>query len=158
MAWFLLFLDGLCEVFWAVGLKKYGFRASGGSAATVVGMLLSFWLLSLAMKSLPLGTAYAIWTGIGAVGAAAFGMAFLGEPRDAARIGCIVLIVAGIGGLKVFSPAVPDATPPGAFPVIVKDPGPTSGPTSTPAVPGPGPVTPASPAPADAPDGVGRHP
>ena len=151
MAWFLLFLAGLCEVFWAIGLKKYGFRASSGSAATVVGMLLSFWLLSLAMKSLPLGTAYAIWTGIGAVGAAAFGMAFMGEPRDAARIGCIVLIVAGIAGLKIFSPADPDPTAAGGFPVVVSDPGATTSPTPAPASPA---ATPAG-APAD---GPGRHP
>ena len=112
MAWFYLLLAGVCEVFWAVGLKKYGFRPSLGSAATVVGMLLSFALLSMAMRSLPLGTAYAIWTGIGAVGAAAFGMAAMGEPRDAGRIACILLIVAGIVGLKIFSPADHEPTAP----------------------------------------------
>ncbi|MDB5294441.1 MAG: QacE family quaternary ammonium compound efflux transporter [Phycisphaerales bacterium] len=103
MAWIYLVLAGGCEVAWAFGLKKYGFRASGGSAATVVGMLMSFWLLSLAMRSLPLGTAYAIWTGIGAVGAAVVGMALLGEPREAGRVVCILLILAGIVGLKASS-------------------------------------------------------
>ncbi len=105
MAWVILFLAGLCEVFWAIGLKKFGFTLSWGGLATVVGMLLSFVLLSMAMKTLPLGTAYAVWTGIGAVGAAAFGMMFMNEPRELGRILCIVLIVAGIVGLKVLSPA-----------------------------------------------------
>ena len=133
MAWLFLFLAGICEVFWAIGLKKYGFRLSLGSAATVVGMLLSFVLLSLAMKSLPLGTAYAIWTGIGAVGAAAFGMAFMGEPRDVSRVACILLIVAGIVGLKVFSPPDQESTAPGGFPVIVSGTGTTTSTTSAPA-------------------------
>lgn len=105
MAWVLLLLAGACEVFWAIGLKKYGFSASWGTASTLAGMLLSFALLSAAMRQLPLGTAYATWTGIGAVGAAAFGMAFMNEPRDLPRVGCILLIVAGIVGLKVFTPA-----------------------------------------------------
>ena len=105
MAWIILLLAGLCEVFWAIGLKKYGFSLTWGGGATIVGMLLSFVLLSHAMKTLPLGTAYAIWTGIGAVGAAAFGMAFMGESREIGRMLCIVVIVAGIVGLKVLSPA-----------------------------------------------------
>ena len=105
MAWLILFLAGVCEVFWAIGLKKYGFSLSWGGLATVIGMLLSFVLLSMAMKTLPLGTAYGIWTGIGAVGAAAFGMWFMDEPRDVGRVLCIVLIVAGIVGLKVLTPA-----------------------------------------------------
>jgi quaternary ammonium compound-resistance protein SugE len=91
-------------VVWAVGLKLYGFKLSVGSAVTVVMMLLSFYLLSLAMRHIPLGTAYGVWTGIGAVGAAAYGIARLGEPRDLPRLLCIGLIVAGIVGLKFLSP------------------------------------------------------
>jgi quaternary ammonium compound-resistance protein SugE len=144
MAWVLLFLAGVCEVFWAVGLKKYGFRMTAGSAATVFGMLLSFVLLSLAMKSLPLGTAYAIWTGIGAVGAAAVGMAFMGEPRDPARVGCILLIVAGIVGLKLFSPAEPEPAVPGAFPVIVND---AAAAAANPSIPNPSPAIDPTPIP-----------
>jgi quaternary ammonium compound-resistance protein SugE len=97
-------LAGVCEVVWAVGLKLYGFRLSLGSAVTVVMMLLSFYLLSLAMRHIPLGTAYGVWTGIGAVGAAAYGIARLGEPRDLPRLLCIGLIVAGIVGLKFLAP------------------------------------------------------
>ena len=96
---------GACEIVWAAGLKKYGFRLSPGGAFTVAVMLLSFVLLDRAMRHLPLGTAYAVWTGIGAVGAAAVGMFLMGEPKDWVRLGCIGLIVAGIVGLKWFSPA-----------------------------------------------------
>ena len=104
MPWVWLVLAGVCEVVWAVGLKLYGFKLSWGSAVTVVMMLLSFYLLSLAMHRIPLGTAYGVWTGIGAVGAAAYGIARLGEPRDLPRLLCIGLIVAGIVGLKMLSP------------------------------------------------------
>ena len=104
MPWVWLLLAGVCEVVWAVGLKLYGFKLSWGSAVTVVMMLLSFYLLSLAMRHIPLGTAYGVWTGIGAVGAAAYGIARLGEPRDLPRLLCIGLIVAGIVGLKLLSP------------------------------------------------------
>jgi quaternary ammonium compound-resistance protein SugE len=110
MPWVWLVLAGVCEVMWAVGLKKYGFewvmerRWSWGGAATVGLMLLSFYLLSLAMRHIPLGTAYGVWTGIGAVGAAAYGIARLGEPRDVPRLLCIGLILAGIVGLKFLSP------------------------------------------------------
>jgi quaternary ammonium compound-resistance protein SugE len=103
MAWMILLLAGVCEVFWAIGLKTYGFTWSWGGAATIVGMLLSFLLLGIALRDLPLGTAYATWTGIGAVGTAVFGMVFLNEPRDALRIGCILLIVTGIAGLKLLT-------------------------------------------------------
>lgn len=104
MAWLILILAGICEVAWAFGLKKFGLKwGSYGSGFTVVMMILSFWLLSLAMDRLPLGTAYVVWTGIGAVGAAVLGMAFLGEPRDLVRVGCIALIVTGIVGLKAFT-------------------------------------------------------
>src|SRR5688572_21463752 len=104
MAWLLLIVAGVLEVLWAMGLKKYGFAWSWGSAATVAGVVVSFILLSLAMRTLPLGTAYAIWTGIGAVGAAIAGMIFFGESRDAGRVVCIALIVFGIAGLKVLTP------------------------------------------------------
>ena len=103
-AWAFLIAAGVCEVLWAAGLKRFGFRLSVGGVVTVVVMLLSFVLLDRAMRHLPLGTAYAVWTGIGAVGAAVVGIAVMGEPRDPLRIGCIVLIVAGIAGLKWLAP------------------------------------------------------
>ena len=103
--WLFLLAAGVCEVVWAVGLKRYGFwPPSRGGAVTIVVMILSFLLLAQAMKDLPLGTSYSIWTGIGAVGAAVYGIAQLGEPRDARRIVCIALIVIGILGLKLLSP------------------------------------------------------
>ena len=101
MAWIFLVAAGVCEVVWAAGLKKYGFKLSAGSAFTVAVMLLSFFLLERAMKTLPLGTAYVIWTGIGAVGSAVVGIVLFKEPRDAVRLVCIALIVAGIVGLKL---------------------------------------------------------
>ena len=104
MAWVYLLAAGICEIVWAIGLKKSeGFTRPWTTAWTVVVMLLSFWLLSYAMKTLPLGTAYAVWTGIGAVGTVLFGIVFMGEPKDLARLGCIVMIVVGIVGLKVVS-------------------------------------------------------
>ncbi|WP_420851784.1 DMT family transporter [Pontibacter litorisediminis] len=106
MAWFYLVLAGICEIGWAFGLKySEGFTKLGVSIVTVVVMILSFVLLSQAMKTLPLGTAYAIWTGIGAAGTAILGILFLNEPRDLVRILCILMIVAGVVGLKVFSGA-----------------------------------------------------
>jgi quaternary ammonium compound-resistance protein SugE len=105
MAWVFLVAAGVCEVLWAAGLKKFGFKLSPGGVGTVLVMLLSFVLLDRAMRHLPLGTAYAVWTGIGAVGAAAVGMSVMGEPVHPVRVGCIGLIVAGIVGLKWFSPA-----------------------------------------------------
>ena len=106
-AWVFLIAAGVCEVVWAAGLKKFGFRLSPGGAFTVAVMLLSFVLLDRAMRHLPLGTAYAVWTGIGAVGAAVVGMVLLGEPRDAVRLLCMGLIVAGIIGLKWAAPQPP---------------------------------------------------
>ena len=103
MAWLYLILAGALEVAWAFGLKKYGLKFTPGSIATVIGVIVSFWLLHLAMKSLPLGIAYPVWTGIGAIGSAIVGMIVLNESRDVVRIFCIVLIVAGIVGLKAFS-------------------------------------------------------
>lgn len=101
MAWIYLILAGLLEVGWALGLKYTdGFTKVLPSVLTVAGMVGSFVLLGQALRVLPIGTAYAIWTGIGAVGTAVLGMILFGEPRDVARIVCILLIVAGILGLK----------------------------------------------------------
>ena len=105
MPWLILILAGLCEVAWAVGLKRYGLTATWGGLVTVALMLLSFLLLDRAMRQIPLGTAYGVWTGIGAVGAAAYGMLRLGEPADWRRALCIALVVAGILGLKFLAPA-----------------------------------------------------
>jgi quaternary ammonium compound-resistance protein SugE len=105
MAWFWLFLAGVCEIGWAIGLKQsQGFTKPATTAWTVVVMLLSFYLLSIAMKTLPLGTSYAVWTGIGAVGTAIYGMVWMSEPRDLPRVMCLLLIVGGIVGLKVLAP------------------------------------------------------
>lgn len=103
-AWVYLIIAGMLETMWAVGLKySKGFTQPVPSAITIVGLAGSMWLLALAMKSLPVGTAYAVWTGIGAVGAAIFGMLLLGESREFWRILSLALIVAGIIGLKLTS-------------------------------------------------------
>ncbi len=105
-AWLYLILAGICEIGWAFGLKySEGFTKIGVSIVTVIVMILSFVLLSQAMKQLPLGTAYAIWTGIGAAGTAILGIFFLNEPRDLMRILCILFIIGGVIGLKVFTNA-----------------------------------------------------
>lgn len=104
MAWTYLVLAGICEIVWAAGLKAYGFNFTRGGIFTIVMMILSFVLLSEAMKRLPLGTSYAIWTGIGAVGTAVWGMWHFGEPRDWPRLLCIGLIIGGILGLKLLTP------------------------------------------------------
>jgi quaternary ammonium compound-resistance protein SugE len=102
VAWIVLFIAGLMEVSWAIGLKyTEGFTRLVPSAVTLVCMASSVLLLALALKSLPIGTAYAVWTGIGAVGTAILGIVLFGEPATAARLACIGLIVAGIGGLKL---------------------------------------------------------
>ena len=104
-AWVVLFFAGLCEIGWAVGLKyTAGFSRLWPSVATVAAMLVSIVLLGWSLKTLPLGTAYAVWTGIGAVGTAILGMLLFGESREAARLACIALIVAGIVGLKLVTP------------------------------------------------------
>jgi len=104
-AWLILFIAGLCEVAWAVGLKyTEGFSRLAPSLATVAAMIVSVVLLGWSLKVLPLGTAYAVWTGIGAVGTAILGMILFGESREVARVLCIVLIVAGIVGLKLLTP------------------------------------------------------
>ncbi len=105
MEWIYLLVAGLFEVVWAVGLKyTEGWTQLWPSAGTVAAMIVSFWFLSLALKGLPIGTAYAVWTGIGAVGTALVGMAVLDESRDIARLSCIFLIIAGIVGLKLATP------------------------------------------------------
>ncbi len=102
MAWLYLFIAGLFEVAWAIGLKyTEGFTRLVPSIWTVTSMVLSIVLLGLALKSLLVGTAYAVWTGIGAVGTAALGIYLFGEPATAARLASIGLIVAGIVGLKL---------------------------------------------------------
>ncbi len=101
MAWLWLIVAGLLEIAWAVGLKyTEGFSKLWPSVVTVGLMLASFWCLAQAVKVLPLGTSYAIWTGIGAVGTAIAGIVLFKEPATAARLVCMVLIVAGIVGLK----------------------------------------------------------
>lgn len=117
MAWLILVFAGLLEVVWAFGLKKYGLSWSIGSALTVSLVIFSFWLLHVAMRTLPLGVAYPVWTGIGAIGSALVGMIVLNESRDVVRVVCIVMIVAGIVGLKAFTP--PEATPPPASTEVV---------------------------------------
>lgn len=102
MAWVYLVIAGLFECVWAVALKyTEGFTKLVPSLFTVSAMAISFWLLSVAMKTIPVGTAYAVWTGIGAVGVALMGMVLLGESRDPLRLFCLLLIVAGIVGLKL---------------------------------------------------------
>ena len=104
MSWLFLVLAGLSEVVWAVGLKyTEGFTKLTPSVITVAFMGLSIWLLALALRTIPLGTGYAIWTGIGAVGTAIAGMVLFGESRATIRLVCILMIVAGIVGLKLFS-------------------------------------------------------
>ena len=104
MAWILLLTAGLLEVGWAIGLKHtQGFTKLWPSVWTIAGMAASMWLLALAARSLPIGTAYAVWTGIGAAGTALLGMIVLGEPRTVGRIACLLLIVGGTLGLKLLS-------------------------------------------------------
>lgn len=105
MAWIWLLIAGLFEVAWAIGLKyTEGFSRLGPSAFTLAAMGASMYFLSAAVKELPIGTAYAVWTGIGAAGTALLGMLLLGEPKEVARFCCLGLIIAGIIGLKILSP------------------------------------------------------
>lgn len=100
--WVLVFLAGFLETGWALGLKySDGFTKPLPTTATIIGAIASFWLLSLAMKDLPVGTAYAVWVGIGTVGTAVLAVILLGEPVNALRVGGILLIVAGVGALKL---------------------------------------------------------
>ena len=104
MHWFYLLIAGLFEISWAVGLKfSHGFTKITPSVITVICMVLSFYFLALALKNLPLGTAYAIWTGIGTIGTVIFGILFFKEPVNAVRLVCIMLIISGITGLKLIS-------------------------------------------------------
>jgi len=104
MAWIALFFAGLLEIVWAVSMKQSeGFSRLTPTLITVAGMIASFWLLAVAMRTLPLGTAYTIWTGIGAVGAFVVGIVFLGEQVSAMRIVAAVLIVSGLVLMKLSS-------------------------------------------------------
>ena len=104
MVWIILLLAGILEIAWAVGLKySNNFTRPLPSALTIIAMIISIWLLSYSMKTLPIGTAYAIWTGIGIVGTFLLGIVLFNEPMDIGRIICAGLIVLGIVGLKVLS-------------------------------------------------------
>ena len=106
MAWVILVIAGLFEVGWAIGLKyTEGFTRLWPTVGTVLAMIISLWLLGIAMKSLPVGTAYSIWVGVGAVGTVALGIVLLGEPANATRLISVTLIIAGIVGLKLATPA-----------------------------------------------------
>src|SRR4051812_36623583 len=101
IAWAWLVLAGVCEFLWGASLKRFGYALSLGGALTLVMTLLSILLLQHAMKTLPLATSYAVWTGIGSVGTVIWGIAVAGESRSPARIGCLLLIIVGIVGLKL---------------------------------------------------------
>ena len=104
MAWIYLVIAGILEIGWAIGLKyTEGWTKLVPSLLTGAALIVSFYFLSAAVKTLPIGTAYAVWTGIGTVGAAVLGMLIFGESREVSRIICILLIVAGIAGLKLTS-------------------------------------------------------
>jgi quaternary ammonium compound-resistance protein SugE len=106
MAWAILVLAGLFETGWAIGLKyTEGFTRLWPSIWTIVAMIVSLWLLGIAMKDLPVGTAYSVWVGVGAVGTVMLGIVLLGEPANPARMISVALIVAGIVGLKFAAPA-----------------------------------------------------
>ena len=106
MSWLVLILAGLFEIGWAIGLKyTEGFTRVGPTVGTVLAMVISLGLLGIAMKSLPVGTAYAVWVGVGAVGTAILGIVLLGESANTGRLVSLGLIVAGIVGLKLASPA-----------------------------------------------------
>lgn len=105
MPWLILIVAGLFEVVWAVLLKHArGFTRPAPTAGFAASLLASMYLLSLALKSLPLGTAYSVWTGVGAIGTVILGIVLLGEPADWRRLACIALILAGIVGLKLVTP------------------------------------------------------
>ena len=105
MSWLILVLAGLFEIAWAIGLKYTdGFTRPWPTTGTVLAMVASVWLLGIAMKSLPVGTAYAVWVGVGAVGTAILGIVLLGEPSNVGRLASLALIVVGIVGLKLATP------------------------------------------------------
>ena len=106
MAWLILIVAGLFEIGWAIGLKyTEGFTRPWPTVATVLAMIISMGLLGLAMKTLPVGTAYAVWVGVGAVGTALLGIVLFGDPASAGRLVSLALIFAGIVGLKLATPA-----------------------------------------------------
>lgn len=106
MNWLILILAGLCEIGWAIGLKyTEGFTRLWPSIGTALAMVVSLGLLGIAMKYLPVGTAYAVWVGVGAAGTVILGIVLLGEPATLARLASVALIVAGIVGLKLATPA-----------------------------------------------------
>lgn len=106
MNWFTLIVAGLFEVSWAIGLKyTAGFTRLWPTVGSALGMIISLGLLGVAMKSLPVGTAYAVWVGVGALGTAILGMVLFGEPANAGRLLSLALILAGIIGLKLATPA-----------------------------------------------------
>ena len=103
MAWVYLIVAGVLEIGWAIGMKyTNGFTRLWPSVGTIACMIVSFALLATALKTIPVGTGYAVWTGIGAAGTAVVGMLLLGESREVARVVCIAMILAGVVGLKVF--------------------------------------------------------
>ncbi|KAB2875127.1 MAG: quaternary ammonium compound efflux SMR transporter SugE [Pseudorhodoplanes sp.] len=105
MAWLALLVAGLLEIAWALGLKySDGFTRLWPSVATLAAIAASFAFMAAALKSVPFGTAYAVWTGIGAAGSVLAGMILFNEPADLARLGCLVLIVTGIVGIKIVTP------------------------------------------------------
>jgi quaternary ammonium compound-resistance protein SugE len=106
MAWIVLVVAGLFEVGWAIGLKyTEGFTRLWPTVWTIAAMIISLWLLGIAMKSLPVGTAYSVWVGVGAAGTVILGIVLLGEPANPARLISVGLIIAGIIGLKLATPA-----------------------------------------------------
>ena len=106
MAWFILILAGLFETGWAIGLKyTESFTRLWPTVWTIVAMIISLWLLGIAVNKLPVGTAYSVWVGVGAVGTVVLGIALLGEPANPARLISVGLIIAGIIGLKLATPA-----------------------------------------------------
>lgn len=106
MAWLIVLLAGLFEVGWAIGLKySEGFTRTGPTLWTVASMAVSLWLLGIAMKSLPVGTAYSVWVGVGAVGTVILGIVLFREPADAPRLISVGLILVGIVGLRLATPA-----------------------------------------------------
>jgi len=115
MSWLILVVAGLFEIGWAVGLKyTQGFTKLWPSVLTIISIVLSMSLLGIAVRHLPIGTAYAVWVGIGTVGTAIYGMVVLNEPATALRILCLAFIVGGALGLKALTPAPPPSTTPPA--------------------------------------------
>jgi len=106
MAWVILVIAGLFEIGWAIGMKYTdGFTRLWPTIGTVLAMIISVWLLGIAMKSLPVGTAYSVWVGVGAVGTVVLGIVLFAEPANAARLISVALIIGGIIGLKLATPA-----------------------------------------------------